>query len=112
MADFDGEADPFDDRGKKDEATGGEDETIPLIPGGGGGGDTQVNLYGDQSGERETSFGEGGVTRLRIKVLKDQVDGLYTKLARHFNQIPVVHHDDMFEIRDRALYVRGAQVSD
>ena len=26
---------PFDERGKADDATGGEDETIPLIPGGG-----------------------------------------------------------------------------
>ena len=35
------DVDPFDERGKTDEATGGEDETIPLIPTGGEG--TQID---------------------------------------------------------------------
>ena len=49
------DVDPYDERDKTDEATGGEDETIPLIPMGGG--DSQI----DPSGEQETSFG-GGAT--------------------------------------------------
>ena len=52
---MDVDVDPFDERDKTDEATGGEDETIPLIPMGGG--DSQI----DPSGEQETSFG-GGAT--------------------------------------------------
>ena len=104
MADFDGESNPFDEHGKKDEATGGDDdETIPLIPGG-----TQIDPYGDQSGEQETSFG-GGV-RLRIEVLKDQVKGLYKKLASGLNQNPQDLHYDLFEIRNGALYVRDTDI--
>ena len=104
MADFDGGADPFDECGKKDKATGGEDETIPLIPGG----DTRVHPYGDQSGEQETSF-RGGM-ELRIRVLKERVKGLYAKLAEDIGQSPGVHHDDMFEIRGGGLYVRGTDI--
>ena len=105
MADFDGDANPFDERGKKDEATGGDDETIPLIP---GGGDTRVNPYGDQSGEWETSFGGGGgVMSLRIEVLKEQVKGLYVKLARYIGQSPQVLHSDLFEVRGKDLYYLG-----
>ena len=104
MADFNGESNPFDERGKKDEATGGndDDETIPLIPRG-----TQIDPYGNESGERETPF----VVKSQKERLKEEwVDGLYEKLARHFNQIIAVHHYDMFEIIDGALYVRGMDI--
>ena len=94
MADFDGDTDPFDERGKKDEATGGEDETIPLIPGG----DTRVNPYGDQSGEQETSFGGELVMSLRTKVLKEWVKGVYAELARYIGQSPEVQHSDLFVV--------------
>ena len=84
MADFDGDANPFDECGKKDEATGGDDddETIPLIPRG-----TQIDPYGNESGEQETPFGVGGlVTSLRNKVLKEHVKGLYEKLAKDWTK--------------------------
>ena len=109
MADFDGDTNPFNEHGKKDKATGGGDETIPLIPGGGGG-DTRVNPYGDQSGERETSFGGGRgglVTGLRTKVLKEQVKGLYVKLAKVIGQSPEVLHSDLFAVRGKDLYYVG-----
>ena len=50
------------------------------------------------------------MTRLRTKVLKDWVDGLYMKLAKDIGQSPEVHHDNMFEIRDGALSVRGTDI--
>ena len=101
MADFDGDANPFDEHGKKDEATGGDDddETIPLIPGG-----TQIDPYGDESGEQETSF--GGV-RLRTEVLKDWVKGLYNILSEHLGQNPEVLHYDLFDLKGKTLYYVG-----
>ena len=100
--------DPFDERGKTDEATGGEDETIPLIPAGGEG--TQIDPYGN--GEQETSFGVGGLlTSLRTEVLKDQVKGLYEKLAEHINQNPEVLHYDLFEIKGKDLYIKDSDKS-
>ena len=105
MADFDGDANPFDERGKKDEATGGDDddETIPLIPRG-----TQIDPYGNESGERETPFGVGGlVMSLRTELLKDRVKGLYTHLGKYIGQNPEDLHYDLFEIRNKNLYYIG-----
>ena len=97
---MDVDPDPFDERDKTDEATGGTDTTderIPLIPMGGEG-DSQI----DPSGEQETSFG----VRMRTEVLKDQVKGLYEKLTKHFKQNPEVLQYDLFEIRGKNLYFK------
>ena len=93
--------DPFDERDKTDEATGGtdtSDETIPLIPMGGG--DSQI----DPSGEQETSFGGGAI--LRTPDLEEQVKGLYEKLAKDLNQNPRYLHYGLFEIKGKDLYFR------
>ena len=92
------DVDPFDEHGKTDEATGGEDETIPFIPMGGG--DSQI----DPSGEQETSFGGGAI--LRTPDLEKQVKGLYEKLAKDLNQNPRYIHYDLFEIKGKDLYFR------
>ena len=100
---MDVDVDPFDEHGKTDEATGGTDttdETIPLIPMGGG--DSQI----DPSGKQETSFGGGGGVRMRTEVLKDQVKGLYERLAKELNQNPEVLHYELFDIRGKDLYFR------
>ena len=104
MADFDGESNPFDERGKKDEATGGgDDETIPLIPRG-----TQIDPYGNGSGERETPFGVGGlVTSLRNEVFKEYVKDLYKKIGKDIRQNPEVFRYDLFEPRGKDLYYIG-----
>ena len=99
------DADPFDERDKTDEATGGTDTTderIPLIP---MGGDSQI----DPSGERETSFGvEGGlVTSLRNEVLQEHVKGLYEKLGKDIGQNPEVLHYDLFDVIKGNLYYIG-----
>ena len=98
------DVDPFDERGKTDEATGGGDEeTIPLIPAGGEG--TQIDPYGN--GEKETSFGVGGlVTKLRNEVLKEHVKGLYEKLGK---RNPEVLHYDLFEMKGKDLYYIGPE---
>ena len=101
MADFDGDANPFNERGKKDEATGGEDETIPLIP---GGGDTRVHPYGDQSGEHETSF---VVQSQRERLKEERVRGLYNILSEHLGQKPEVLHYDLFDLKGKTLYYVG-----
>ena len=102
MADFDGESNPFDEHGKKDEATGGDDnETIPLIPRG-----TQIDPYGN--GERETPFGVGGfVTSLRNEVFKEHVKDLYKTLGKDIRQNLEVFHYDLFEPRGKDLYYIG-----
>ena len=98
MADID----PFGEHeSRTDEQT---DENIPMESVTPGGGSTW-----EPEREQETPFGGGGM-RLRTKVLKERVNGLYEKLARHFNQIPVYHYDVMFEIKDGALYVRGTNI--
>ena len=105
MADFDDDANPLDERGKKDEATGGDDddETIPLIPRG-----TQIDPYGNESGEQETPFGVGAlVTSLRNEVLKERVKGLYDRLSEHLGQKPKVLHYDLFELKGKTLYYVG-----
>ena len=97
------DVDPFDEHGKTDEATGGTDTTderIPLIPIGGGG-DSQI----DPSGERETSLEEEEAS-LKTQVLKDQVKGLYERLAKELNQNPEVHHYELFDIRGKDLFFR------
>ena len=96
---MDVDIDPFDEHGKTGEATGGEEETIPLIPMGGGG-DSQI----DPSGEQETSFGGGAI--LRTPNLEKQVKGLYEKLAKDLNQNPRYLHYDLFEIKGKDLYFR------
>ena len=103
------DVDPFDERGKTDEATGGEDETIPLIPPPGEG--TQIDPYGN--GEKETSFGVGGlVTKLRQdevmkdEVFKENVKGLYEKLGK---RNPEVFHYELFVPRGRDLIYIGPE---
>ena len=103
---MDYDPDPFNERDKIGEATGGTDTTderIPLIPMGGEG-DSQI----DPSGEQETSFG-GGV-RMRTEVLKDQVKGLYEKLTKHFKQNPEVLHYDLFELKGKDLYFKDLDI--
>ena len=97
---MDYDPDPFDERDKTDEATGGEDETIPLIPAGGK--DTQIDPYGN--GEQETSFGGGAI--LKTSDLEKQVKGLYEKLAKDLNQNPRYLYYDLFEIKGKDLYFR------
>ena len=98
------DVDPFDERGKTGEATGGgDDETIPFIPPPGEG--TQIDPYGN--GEKETSFGVGGlVTKLRNEVLKEHVKGLYEKLGK---RNPEVLHYDLFEMKGKDLYYIGPE---
>ena len=97
------DVDPFDEHGKKDEATGGgDDETIPLIPAGG----TQIDPYGN--GEKETSFGVGGlVTSLRNEVLKENVRELYKNLDKAIKQNPLYYNENLFEIKGKDLYFKG-----
>ena len=104
---MDVDVDPFDEHGKKDEASGGGDEageTISLIPRG-----TQIDPYGNESGgEQETPFGVGGLlTSLRTENLKNHVDKLYEELSEHLGQKPEVIHYDLFEMRDKNLYFKG-----
>ena len=98
---MDVDVDPFDERGKTDEATGGEDETIPLIPMGGD--NTQINPYGE-SGEQETLFGGESQT---TQDLKDRVKGLYEKLDEVLEQNPKNYRDNLFEIKRKDLYFKG-----
>ena len=94
--------DPFDEHGKTDQATGGTDTTderIPLIPMGGG--DSQIDPYGGESGEQETSF-RGA--RLETRVKGEMVKGLYEKLAKELNQNPEVLHYELFDIIGKDLY--------
>ena len=102
---MDVDVDPFDEHGKKDEATGGGDEeTIPLIPAGGEG--TQIDPYGN--GEKETSFGVGGlVTSLRNEVFKENVRGLYKHLDKALRQNPEVFHYDLFDMKGKDLIYIG-----
>ena len=99
---MDVDVDPFDERDKIGEATGGTDTTderIPLIPMGGGG-DSQI----DPSGEQETSFaGESQTTQ----DLKDRVKGLYEKLDKVLEQNPKNYRDNLFEIKRKDLYFKG-----
>ena len=103
---MDVDVDPFDEHGKKDEASGGDEagENIPLIPRG-----TQIDPYGYKSGgEQETPFGVGGLlTSLRTENLKNHVDKLYEELSEHLGQKPEVIHYDLFEMRDKNLYFKG-----
>ena len=96
--------DPFDERGKTDEATGGEDETIPLIPPGGEG--TQIDPYGGSTWEpsrAETSF-----TKTKIERVKEsKVKSLYDVIIEGIGKKPNAYHFDLFELRGNSLYYVG-----
>ena len=101
---MDYDPDPFDERDKTDEATGGGDEeTIPLIPAGGEG--TQIDPYGDRSGEKETSFMETSEEEQRIK--EKLVKELHEKLAKELKQNPIYYSDNLFEVKHKNLYFKG-----
>ena len=101
---MDVDVDPFDEHGKKDEATGGGDEeTIPLIPAGGEG--TQIDPYGADTGEKETSFMETIEEEQRIK--EKLVKELYDKLAKELKQNPLYYNENLFEVKRKNLYFKG-----
>ena len=58
--------------------------------------------------EQETSF--GGMS-LRMKVLREHIEGLYQKLYEETGQTPEAFHVDNFEIRDGKLYYRDKSTS-
>ena len=101
---MDVDVDPFDEHGKKDEASGGggEDTTgerIPLIPKG-----TQIDTRGLGTGgakTRETSFIEKSQ---REEVKKVWVDRVYKELIERYHNEPNAYHYDRFNLRDGNLY--------
>ena len=99
---MDVDVDPFDEHGKTNEATGGEDETIPLIPRG-----TQIDPYGNESGEQETAFGAKSYTEQDL-VKENLVRDLYGRIDKVLKQNPKVyqHHYDLFEIKRKDLYFK------
>ena len=91
--------DPFVEPDKKDAQPDEHlDETIPFTPGGVIEGGTW-----EPEREQETSFGG---KHLRMKVLREHVEGLYQKLSGKTGQTPEAFHSDDFEIRDGKLYYR------
>ena len=102
---MDYDPDPFDERDKIGEATGGTDttdETIPLIPRG-----TQIDPYGNESGEQETAFGAKSYTEQDL-VKENLVRDLYGRIDKVLEQNPKVyqHHYDLFEIKRKDLYFK------
>ena len=97
--------DPFDEHGKKDEATGGGDEeTIPLIPAGGEG--TQIDPYGGSTWEpsrAETSFTKTKTERVK----ESKVKSLYDVIIEGIGKKPNAYHFDLFELRGNSLYCVG-----
>ena len=91
------DVDPFDERGKTDEATGGEEETIPLIPRG-----TQIDPYGNESGgEQETSY----IKKSQAQTLKEgKVISLYNIIIEKIGKRPDALHFDFFDLRRNTLY--------
>ena len=96
---MDVDVDPFDEHGKTDEATGGEEETIPLIP---AGGDSQIDPYGE-SGEQKTPLGEESQ---EIRLKKSYVASLYENLVKAIGKTSEALHYDLFEIEGKDLYFR------
>ena len=75
-------------------------ENISLTPLGGG------SIW-EPEPEQETSFGGES---LRIKVLKEKVEGLYQKLSERRGETPEAFHFDYFELRDGELYYKGKNI--
>ena len=98
------DVDPFDERGKTDEATGGEDETIPFIPPPGEG--TQID-----PNERYSPF-RGAKPKLRL--MNEQVKGLYEVLSQHYKRVEGVEeviHYDLFYPHEGELYIKDKNVA-
>ena len=96
------DVDPFDEHGKTDEATGGEDETIPFIPPPGEGMQIDPN-------ERYTPF-RGAKPKFRL--MKEQVKGLYEVLSQHYKRVEeeVIHYD-LFYPHEGELYIKDKNVA-
>ena len=98
---MDVDVDPFDEHGKTDEATGGEEEeTIPLIL---AGGDSQIDPHGE-FGEQETPL-EGGESQ-EISLRKLYVASLYENLSEAIGKTSEALHYDLFKIKGKDLYFR------
>ena len=90
----------FGDHDKTDET----EETIPLTPGGMGGG----GVTSEPEHKQKVSFGwKNKKTRLK----KTQFEGLYQKLSESIGQTPAVFHFDNFKLRDGQLYYKGKSMS-
>ena len=97
------DVDPFDERGKTDEATGGEDETIPLIPPPPG---TQID-----PNERYSPF-RGAKPEFRL--MREQVENLYKVLSQHYKRaegLEEVFHYDLFVPHEGELYLNDKDVA-
>ena len=94
MADVD--IDPFGEHESRPEEP--TDEHISLTPVGGG-------STWEPTREQETSFGRR--ESQRIKLMKDYVKDLYTKITEYIGETPEEFHYDYFKLKDGELYYRG-----